>query len=452
MTQKTTNGNGVARPLEVAVVGGGIIGVMTAIGLHRRGIRAVIYERASTWTEVSAGFAFTGAARVWMEMLDPALVELLGRISQKTDASTSNAYWNGYHPRTPEESMDEAQSLLFRTPTNNLSFWGCVRSQFLQGMADLLPEGCAQFGKRLVSYDDADQNGKVVLSFDDGTTAEADVLLGCDGIHSNTRKLMLGADHPAARPGFSHTVVYRTMVPIDVGIAALGEKVSQSACNHLGPGADLLVYPVMSGTLLNIAVFAYDADEFPDPERMTVPVERTEIQKLFKGWSPQVADIWKLYPEKVVKWGIFDLEDSPPPTYAQGRACLVGDSAHASTPYLGVGACTGAEDALVICTLLESVQQKGLPGGSGELRDALKAALQTYTGARLERGRWIHHHSRQMGQVYHWRYGPTGRDPARMKQKLEENWGNVVKYDILAQLEPELRELARSHAPAAKKA
>lgn len=244
MTQKTTNGNGAARPLEVAVVGGGIIGVMTAIGLHRRGIKAVIYERASTWTEVSAGFAFTGAARVWMEMLDPALVELLGRISQKTDASTSNAYWNGYHPRTAEEAMDEAQSLLFRTPTNNLSFWGCVRSQFLQGMADLLPRGCTHFGKRLVSYDDEDENAKVVLRFDDGTTAEADVLLGCDGIHSNTRKLMLGADHPSARPGFSHTVVYRTMVPIDVGIAALGEKVAQSACNHLGPGADLLVYPV----------------------------------------------------------------------------------------------------------------------------------------------------------------------------------------------------------------
>jgi salicylate hydroxylase len=239
-----SNSNGVAPSLDVAVVGGGIIGVMTAIGLHRRGINAVIYERAPTWHEVSAGFAFTGAARVWMKQLDPALVELLGRISQKTDASTSNAYWNGYHPRTREDSEDESKSLLFRTPTNNLSFWGCVRSQFLQGMAAMLPEGSAKFGKRLLKYNDDEESGKVVLHFDDGSTAEADVLLGCDGIHSATRKVMLGADHPASRAGFSHTVTYRTMVPIDVGIAALGSKVAHNACNHLGPNADLLVYPV----------------------------------------------------------------------------------------------------------------------------------------------------------------------------------------------------------------
>lgn len=244
MASCSMNGNGVAPSLDVAVVGGGIIGVMTAIGLRRRGMNAVIYERAPTWHEVSAGFAFNAAARVWMRQIDPALVELLGSISQKTDASTSNAYWNGYHPRTVGDAEDESKSLLFRTPTNNLSFWGCVRSQFLQGMAAMLPDGATQFGKRLVSYDDDNQSDKVVLHFDDGTTAKADVLLGCDGIHSNTRKVMLGADHPASQAGFSHTVTYRTMVPIHVGIAALGKKVAQSACNHLGPGADLLVYPV----------------------------------------------------------------------------------------------------------------------------------------------------------------------------------------------------------------
>lgn len=196
----------------------------------------------------------------------------------------------------------------------------------------------------------------------------------------------------------------------------------------------------MSGTLLNIAVFAYEEPEFPDPDRMTVQVDRTEIKKLFDGWSLPVADIWKLYPEKVVKWGIFDLDANPPPTYAGGRACLVGDAAHASTPYLGVGACTGVEDALVVCTLLESVQQKALSGEA--LKEGLRDALQTYNAARLDRGRWIHHHSRQMGQMYHWRYGPTGRDPERMKKKLEESWSAVVNYDIFAELSPESRELA----------
>ncbi|THX71644.1 hypothetical protein D6D04_09425 [Aureobasidium pullulans] len=441
MSSANGHTTGTAVPLEVAIVGGGIIGVMTAVGLRRRGIKAVVHERASTWHEVSVGFAFTGAARVWMEQIDPALVQLLGSISQKTDASSSNAYWDGFHPQSIEDALDEKKSLMFRTPTNNLSFWGCVRSQFLRGMADMLPEDAAVFGKQLVSYDDTDEDDKVVLHFEDGTMAKADVLLGCDGIHSTTRRVLLGTDCPSGRAGFSHTVTYRTMVPIDQGVAALGEKVKYSACNHLGPNADLLVYPVASGTLLNIAVFAYDDQEFPDPERMVVSADRSEIEELFKGWSPQLANIWKLYPEeKLVKWGIFDLEDNPPPTYARGRACLVGDAAHASTPYLGVGACTGVEDSVVICTLLESLQQQALVGDVR--RRMLHDALQTYSQARLERGRWIHHHSRQMGQIYHWRHGPTGCDPERMKQKLEENWATVVEYDVWAALDPALRELA----------
>lgn len=239
-----------APSLEVAIVGGGIIGVMTALGLHRRGIKAVIYERAPTWHEVSAGFVFTGAVREWMRLLDPGILEVLSRISLKTDASTSNSYWDAYHPRTREDAEDEDKALLFRTPNNKLLFWGCVRSQFLLGLAALLPEGSVQFRKQLVSYDDDDDSANVILHFDDGTTAEANVLLGCDGIHSTTRKVLLGADHPASRPGYSHIVAYRTMVPIDVGIAALGEKVAKSGCMHCGPDACLMSYPVRSPALL----------------------------------------------------------------------------------------------------------------------------------------------------------------------------------------------------------
>jgi salicylate hydroxylase len=243
MASSNSNNNGNAS-LEVAIVGGGIIGVMTALGLHRRGIKAVIYERAPSWHEVSAGFAFTGAGRECMQQLDPRVLEILGQISQKTDASTSNSYWDAYHPQTREDAEDESKSLLFRTPNNKLLFWGCVRSQFLLGMAAMLPDGAVVFGKQLKSYDDNDSNSKVTLHFDDGSTAEADALLGCDGIHSTTRKILLGADHPASQPGYTHISAYRTMVPIDVGIAALGEKVAKGGCMHCGPDACLMSYPV----------------------------------------------------------------------------------------------------------------------------------------------------------------------------------------------------------------
>jgi|SRR5690242_11715969 len=229
-------------PLDIAIVGGGIIGVMTALGLHHRGIKATIYERAPTWHEVSAGFAFTAPGRSYMQQLHPGIVEVLGQISQKTDAATSNSYWDAFHPRSRADASDEATALLFRTPNNKLDFWGCVRSQLLLGMAALLPEGSVVFGKQLAGYEEAEH--KVVLRFDDGTTVQADALLGCDGIHSATRKGLLGADHPASEPGYTHIVAYRTMVPIEVGVAALGDKVAQSGCMHCGPDACLMSYPV----------------------------------------------------------------------------------------------------------------------------------------------------------------------------------------------------------------
>ena len=188
----------------------------------------------------------------------------------------------------------------------------------------------------------------------------------------------------------------------------------------------------MEGTLLNVAVFAYDASEFPDPDKMTAPAERSEIEQLFKGWSPHLAEIAKLYPEKLVKWGIFDMEKDPPPTYARGRVCIVGDAAHASTPFLGVGACTGVEDALVLCTLLESAQQK--TSDSNVKNDSLRNALESYSQARLDRGRWVHHNSREVGQMYQWRYGPTGRDTERMQRKLAQTSQTIVNYDVMAPL------------------
>lgn len=252
MTSGSNNSNGSGPSLEVAIVGGGIIGVMTALGLHRRGIKAVIYERAPTWHEVSAGFAFTGAGRECMQQLHPGIVEVLGRISQKTDASTSNTYWDAYHPRNRQDAEDESKALLFKTPNNKLDYWACVRSQLLLGMAALLPDGAFKFGKQLLSYDDDEETSKVILRFEDGTTAEADVLLGCDGIHSTTRRIMLGNDHPASRAGYTHIVAYRTMVPIDVGIAALGEKVAKTGCMHCGPNACLMSYPVRRSPALVI--------------------------------------------------------------------------------------------------------------------------------------------------------------------------------------------------------
>jgi salicylate hydroxylase len=186
----------------------------------------------------------------------------------------------------------------------------------------------------------------------------------------------------------------------------------------------------MNGTLLNVAFFAHEFSEFPDPERMTAPATRDELERIVVGWGPHLVDIAKCFPENMVKWGIFDMDEHPAPTYARGRVCLAGDAAHASSPFQGVGACIGVEDALVLCEALDMVQASSNTGGPRDQRAAIVHALQAYSQARMERGKWVVRSSREMGQMYQWRYGPTGRDAERSKLKLERASRIIWDYDV----------------------
>lgn len=190
----------------------------------------------------------------------------------------------------------------------------------------------------------------------------------------------------------------------------------------------------MNATFLNIAAFVYEASDFPNPETMTAPATRGDIEQVLSRWGPHMRDLAKLFPERVVKWGIFDTDDHPAPTYARGRVCIVGDAAHASTPFQGVGACMGVEDALVVCEVLDVARDRigrDEPGQiDGRKTSPIEKALQVYSRERMSRSQWVVRSSREMGQMYQWRYGPTGRDVERSRTKLERASRRIWDYDV----------------------
>jgi salicylate hydroxylase len=70
------------------------------------------------------------------------------------------------------------------------------------------------------------------------------LVIGCDGIHSVTRKLLLGKEHPASNPSYTHKTVFRALVPFPGAIAALGADKASDYCLHLGPDAHMISFPV----------------------------------------------------------------------------------------------------------------------------------------------------------------------------------------------------------------
>lgn len=62
------------------------------------------------------------------------------------------------------------------------------------------------------------------MVFRDGTEAEADAIVGCDGIKSRMREIIVGHGDPSAKCSYTHKFAYRGMVPMGQAVEVLGEE------------------------------------------------------------------------------------------------------------------------------------------------------------------------------------------------------------------------------------
>lgn len=163
---------------------------------------------------------------------------------------------------------------------------------------------------------------------------------------------------------------------------------------------------------------------------MTAPARRDEVSSRLGNFSPSIQGLVDLFPEQITKWAIFDTADHPAPTYARGRVCIVGDAAHASSPFHGAGACMGVEDALALATALGVALKHHRVPSPLDRAEAVKAAFQAYSQVRLERSQWLVASSRDMGDIYSWRYPATGSDGGKIKDEFERRSRNLWDFDV----------------------
>lgn len=158
---------------EVAIVGGGICGLVLAIGLLRRNIKITIYEQSRSFREIGAGVAFTANAIQCMRLIHPGIVDALKTVATSNgDPNEPNDYLqyaDGYNQKEGEESK-----ILFKLYAGYRGFEGCHRAHLLDELVKLVPDNVVQFRKRLDHYTDPGDGGKLTLHFEDGSSAEAD--------------------------------------------------------------------------------------------------------------------------------------------------------------------------------------------------------------------------------------------------------------------------------------
>ena len=178
MNSVTQPSNGAAGPeatgnrLKVAIVGGGIVGCVTALGLLKRGVSVKIYEQAHSFREIGAGVAFTTNAQTCMQLTDPQVLAAMKAVSNKDELSYYN-FKDGYHAQS-EDPNDMRETELFRLHAGKSGFEGCHRAHFLDELVKYIPEGVVEFQKRLDTYVMGGDDEEIILKFEDGTSATAD--------------------------------------------------------------------------------------------------------------------------------------------------------------------------------------------------------------------------------------------------------------------------------------
>lgn len=163
--------NNESEAFNVAVVGGGIVGLHVALGLLKRNIPTTVFERTAQFREIGAGLGFPKVAVECMRALDPRIADAFNRIAV---SSTGSLRWaDGY---TQEDIRLRSQPHDYEVTAGGPdSFPGCHRAQLVDGLVALAPPETLKLNKELDAIEDRGPDEKLLLRFRDGTTAEADV-------------------------------------------------------------------------------------------------------------------------------------------------------------------------------------------------------------------------------------------------------------------------------------
>ncbi|KAJ6785092.1 hypothetical protein PWT90_03549 [Aphanocladium album] len=426
--------------LRVAVVGAGIVGLTLAAGLLEHGVDATVYEQASALQEIGTGIGLIPTAVTALEALSPAVAAGMRRVAFESsysiplvDGATDEdlaARPGNSEPHDSKVRADPGQRL-----------WTCPRATLAAELLRHVPPERLKLGKRVVDVVSKSNTGPVTLVFADGTTAEADAVVACDGVKSRVRAVLLGASHPAAPCQYAGELCYRTLVSTTALRGLLG-PLADSTAFYVGPGVYLIIYPV--GDRANISVYVDHRTPPPPnaPHGRVAP--REALVAALSVMGPSIRAIANLLPEEVSVWALHDSHDQPLTSYAFGRTCLAGDAAHAATSHLGAGAGVGVEDAAVLCKLLARVRAKVAGGGSTAAagrKDMVQAAMKIYDEERRERSQWMVRSSRRQGLLLKCLIPEVGSDMAQMREDILARSQHLQDYDVHGGLEKTVREL-----------
>ena len=263
------------KQFTVAIVGGGIGGLSLAAGLLRRDVSVQIYEAASAFREVGLGLTIGPAALRAMPLIDPHIKEIYDSlITTHADSPGYERFretWFEVVWAAGEKSGDVLLDLKAR-PSGQTTV---RRADFLDALVTVIPPEIAHFGRRLVQL--VETSAGVELKFEDGSSATADIVVGCDGIHSKVKKTVIQDEYEQKLPQYSGMYGYRAVLDMDTMVQAVGDHRARVSTMYVGDGAYGITYPIMRAQKVNVGI--YKLNDGWDNQEWVRPASKTDMRR-----------------------------------------------------------------------------------------------------------------------------------------------------------------------------
>jgi len=331
------------------IIGGGISGASTAIVTNRCGFSVDLVEREPVWNVLGSGITLIGTALRALQHL--GVLETCLEIGFGVREMTK---------RTIDGEEIETFPLPSSLGPGYPGLLGLMRPTLHRILTDKAREEGLEVrtGTWPTSIEHLDDRARV--TFNDGPSADYDLVIGADGLRSSTRTLVFGE----MTPTFLNQGCFRAVLPRHPDVDKEYDFVGW-------PGAHPGFTPMGDGLM-----YLYCNTAMPDSGLIPQDQIPARIREVIAPFGGVVGDVRELItdPQKV-NYRPFETILVPPPWH-RGRVVLVGDSAHSTTPQLAAGGAMCLEDAVV---LGEELQRHA----------SIPAALEAYSVRRYERCKFV---------------------------------------------------------------
>lgn len=306
--------------MNIAILGGGVGGLSTAIALTLKGFDVTVYERHDKATEIGAGIVCWPNASF--------VLDKLGVLDEVQQVSGSLNYMNRFCDKGESIgslNINELNRLM------NYPSYSIIRKDLMSILSQRAIELNIDVKFQHKVTELQTQGARTSVSFNNDKQIQPDIIIGADGrMNSVARKYVNGENSPIYQGFINWIGVYESQTPVFTDL---------SVSDYWGTGERFGIVPVSSTTAYWAGGVSADKNKDRDPDQY-----KTDLKAIFSGWPEIINLVINATPTSSIN-KIYVHDHDPINLWHKNNVVLLGDAAHSPLPTSGQGACQALEDA-----------------------------------------------------------------------------------------------------------